>query len=239
MCVGGGGAGAGRGSTIMQRNANGNKLEWKTAANEGNDLHCFWHLHCVAREIGERIANWPNQTAMRMNEWTTRATRTANQQRREFASAADPSVALAVRIWDTGFSAWILDAGLTAICHRLRTENFCQETVKGGRGSTTAKWALKVCFMCPLTTTMRMNDDDDDDDDDGDNRMVGNSKVQLRSANCFAIWKHIFIVFTLTDRKSRPLLRGNRQLKMKLKQQQHAANVVERGGRGREVGGET
>lgn len=33
---------------------------------------------------------------------------------------------------------------------------------------------------------MRMNDNDDDDDD-GDNRMVGNSKVQLRSANCFAI----------------------------------------------------
>lgn len=37
-----------------------------------------------------------------------------------------------------------------------------------------------------MTTTMRMNNGDDDGDI-VDNRMVGNSKVQLRSANCFAI----------------------------------------------------
>lgn len=74
-------AGADRGSTIMQRNANGNELEWKTAANEGNDLHCFWHLHCAAGGIGERIANWPNRTAFRMNEWTTRTTTTTNNSK--------------------------------------------------------------------------------------------------------------------------------------------------------------
>lgn len=153
-------AGADRGSTIMQRNANGNELEWKTAANEGNDLHCFWHLHCAAGGIGERIANWPNRTAFRMNEWTTRATRTpitANQQRREFASAADPSVALAVRI--LGYGILCLDSGCGLNRHLPQAAR--RKLLPGGSGRRNrqhnSQMSAQSLFYVPV-------DDDDEDE---------------------------------------------------------------------------